>query len=280
MRRLLALASLLLAVPVASSCGDSGVSGTTVTRSTSDNIVLHATYRRQSSAVPLPTVILLHEDGPGHDRDDFEPAWSLLENQGFNLLAVDLRSHGDSDVAGSPDDLRTDPNGYPIDLRTWLEFLEDRQANADPVDRERVGVIGLGVGGSLAVAGIQKNMIDCGVAISPAVDEVEALREGFEYRDSTGDDDDSAAGDDDDSAAGDDDDDSAAGDDELDPITNVAYIDGSGAGTADDTQALYDQSQDERSILLVDGPQSGALILEDFDEALAVVGAWCWELLQ
>jgi len=275
MRRLLALASLLLAVPFASSCGDSGVSGTTVTRSTSDDIVLHATYRRQSSAVQLPTVLLIHEDGPGHDRDDFEPAWSLLENQGFNLLAIDLRSHGDSDVAGSPDDLRTDPNGYTIDLLTWLDFLQERSDQADPIDRERIGVIGLGVGGSLAVAGIQKNQIDCGIAISPAVDEVEALRGGIAYRGADGDDDDSAAGDDDDSAAGDDDD-----DDGLDPITNVAFIDGSGAGTADDTQALYDQAQDERSILFVDGPQSGALILEDFDEALAVVGAWCWDLLQ
>jgi pimeloyl-ACP methyl ester carboxylesterase len=266
MARLLVLNLLLSLVATASSCGNETISGTTVLQTSSEGLTLQATYRRQSSAEVLPTLILVHEGGPGHQREDFDPVWSLLENQGFNLLAIDLRSHGDSDVAGSPDDLELDPNGYPIDLLTWLAFLEERGDAGDPIARDRIGVVGLGVGGSLTVAALQKNQIACGVAISPRVNQVEALRAGLPFL---------AAGDDDDSAG--DDDDSAA--EELADAASVAFIDGSGAGSADDTQSLHEAAAEPKSLLLVDGPQSGALILEDFDEALAVVGAWCWDRL-
>ncbi len=269
MQRLLVLVLACLMVPVASSCGSSSsIRGTNVTQRSQDGLTLHGTYRRQSSAEVLPTLILLHDGGPGNDQETFEVAWGLLENQGFNLLAVDFRSHGDSDVAGSPNDLATDSTGYPVDLLTWLEFLEDRASSGDPIGRDRIGIIGLGVGASLAVAAIEKNQVDCAVAISPREAQVDALRPGLPYRSTAGDDDDSAAGDDDDSAS-----------EEIDPITDVAFIDGTGASSADDTQALYDRSEEPRSLLLVDGPQSGALILQDFTDALAVVGAWCWDIL-
>ncbi|MCO4769483.1 MAG: alpha/beta hydrolase [Deltaproteobacteria bacterium] len=268
MHRFLALASLCLLLPISASCGGSTISGTTVLEGAPGGLTLQGTYFRQSSAEVLPTLILIHEGGPGHARSDFDPAWSLLENQGFNLLAVDLRSHGDSDVAGSPDDLRLDATGYPVDLLTWLDFLNDRSDAGDPVSSDRIGIIGLGVGASLAVGAIQRGQVNCAVAISPRVDEVEALRVGLPYLGAAGDDDDSA-GDDDDSAGG----------EELDDITDTAFIDGTGAGSADDTQALYDLSVEPRSILLVDGPQSGALILDDFTDALAVVGAWCSDRL-
>ncbi len=259
-------AILCCAIAASFSCGSDEIRGTTVLEGSPDGLTLQGTYLRQSSAEALPTLILFHEGQPGHDRNDFDPVWSLLENQGFNLLAVDLRSHGDSDVSGSPDDLATDPNGYPVDLSTWLNFIAEREEAQDPVSRDRVGIVGLGVGASLAIAAIQKNQVQCAVAISPRAAEVEALRAGITFAGS-GDDDDSA-GDDDDSAS-----------EELAPITNTAFIDGLQSITVEETQGLYDMSEDARSILLVDGPQSGALILEDFTDALAVVGAWCWDLL-
>jgi len=267
MNRFLTLPLCVLTALSFSCGGNSNISGTTVLETSPDGLTLQGTYRRQSSAEVLPTMLLIHESGPGHDRDDFEVVWGLLENQGFNLLAVDLRSHGQSDVAGSPDDLRLDPNGYPVDLATWLDFLQDRDDAGDPVGRDRIGIVGLGVGGSIAVAAMQTNQVNCAVAISPRVDEVAALRAGMTLR--GGGDDDDSAGDDDDSAAG----------DEFVAATNIAFIDGTGAGSADDTETLHGEAVDPRSLLLVDGPQSGTLILEDFDESLAVVGAWCLDKL-
>lgn len=266
MYRNLVLTVLCCMLTTSVSCGGSDIRGTTVLEGSPDGLILQGTYLRQSSAEVLPTLILIHEGGPGHDRNDFEPVWSIVENQGFNLLAIDLRSHGHSDVAGSPEELATDPNGYPVDLRTWLDFIAEREDELDPVSRDRVGIVGLGVGASLAVAAIQKNQVQCAVAISPRANEVEALRAGITV---------GGAGDDDDSAG--DDDDSAS--EELSPIADTAFIDGAQSDSVDDTQELYDMSQDSRSILLVDGPQSGALILDNFTDALALVSAWCWDLL-
>lgn len=260
MRRLLLL-TLLLA---ASGCRTDVIDGTTVIQTTRESgIQLEATYHRQSSAERLPSLVLIHDSSPGEDRTAFEPLWDLLVDQGYNLLAVDLRSHGQSDTAGSPDDLDTDPTGYPEDVRTWMEFLAERQADGDPVDAERVGILGLGVGASLAVGSVQAGLTQCAVAISPRIQQLEALRPGLL----------TAAGDDDDSAGDDDD----GGD--FGPTMETAFIDGSESPSADDTQALYDEAQDDKSLLLVEAPNSAALLLEDFDDVKITSTSWCWAQL-
>ena len=264
MTRTLVCAALaaLLALPAAG-CGSSSVGGTTVLEPSSDGLTLQATYRRQSATEVLPTLILMHESGAGNDRFAFNPVWDLLENQGYNLLAVDLRSHGDSDSAGSPDDLRLDPAGYPVDLGTWVEFIGERAEAGDPVSADRIGVVGLGTSAALALAGVEVGLTACAVAVSPRIEELDALRPGVQAQ---------VAGDDDDSAG---DDDDAAG-----SLHDSLYIAGSSAGTtADDASALFDLTDDPKQLLLVDGPHSGALILEDFDEAQQAITAWCWDKL-
>ena len=259
---LLCALGALLALPAAG-CGSSSVGGTTVLEPSSDGLTLQGTYRRQNASSVLPTLILIHEPGGGHDRFDFNPIWDLLENQGYNLLAIDLRSHGDSDSAGAADDLRLDPTAYPIDLETWLDFIGEREDAGDPVSRDRVGVIGMGTSAALALAGVQTGLTGCAVAVSPTVEEYDALLPGVAAV--------AAAMGDDDDSAGDDDDSAGAPHDTL-------FIAGSAAGTtADDTQTLHDSAEDPKQLLMVDGPHTGALIIEEFDEAKQAITAWCWD---
>lgn len=253
----------LLAVPVLG-CNSSAVGGTTVLEPSSDGLTLQGTYRRQNVSTVMPTLILMHEPGGAGDRFAFNPIWDLLENQGYNLLAVDLRSHGDSDSAGAPDDLRLDPTGYPLDLETWVDFIAERADAGDPVSADRIGVVGLGTSAALALAGVEVGLTGCAVAVSPRIEELDALRPGVAALVTSGDDDDSASGDDDDAGT----------------IHDTLFVAGSAAGTtADDATTLHEQSDDEKSLLLVDGPHSGVLIIEDFDEAKQAITAWCWDKL-
>ena len=260
---LLAIAAVLL-LPGADCGSNSAVGGTTVLEPSSDGLTLQATYRRQNVSTVMPTLILIHEPGAGNDRFAFNPIWDLLNNQGYNLLAIDLRSHGDSDSAGAVDDLRLDPAGYPIDLGTWVDFLGERADAGDPIARDRIGVVGLGTSAALALAGVETGLTGCAVAVSPRVEELDALRPGVQALAAAGDDDDSAAGDDDDAGT----------------LHDALYVAGSAAGsTADDAQTLYDGTDDPKQLLLVDGPHTGALILEDFDDAKQAITAWCWDKL-
>ncbi len=257
-----ALAALFL-VPSAG-CSSSSVGGTTILEPSPDGLTLQGTYRRQSASTVLPTLILIHEPGGGSDRFAFNPIWDLLENQGYNLLAVDLRSHGDSDSAGAPDDLRLDPAGYPIDLGTWIDFIGERAEAGDPVSPDRIGVVGLGTSAALALAAVEVGLTNCAVAVSPRIEELDALRPGVAALVTAGDDDDSA-GDDDDAAS---------------TMHDALFVAGNASGTpADDATALHELSDDAKQLLLVDGPHSGALILEDFDEARQAITAWCWDKL-
>lgn len=257
----------LLALP-AVGCGTSTVGGTTVLEPSADGLTLQGTYRRQNVSTVMPTLILIHEPGGGSDRFAFNPIWDLLENQGYNLLAIDLRSHGDSDSAGAPDDLRLDPTGYPIDLGTWIDFIDERADAGDPVDARRIGVVGLGTSAALALAAVETGLTGCAVAVSPRIEELDALRPGvaaLEIPSGDDDDDDSAAGDDDDSAGS---------------VHDSLFIAGNAAGTtADDATTLHEQADDAKQLLLVDGPHSGALIVEEFDEAQQAITAWCWDKL-
>jgi pimeloyl-ACP methyl ester carboxylesterase len=169
----------LMAVFCLIACGDSEVSGATVIHTTASGIDLNGTYLRPGSDQRQPTLLLLHETGPTHSRHDFDPIWDSLAQAGFGLVAPDLRGHGLSDSVADLEPLAYDPGGYPEDVRGWLQFIGDREDGGDPVDRSRVGIIGLGTAASLAAAALGKDYVACAVAASPSITEINALQGGF-----------------------------------------------------------------------------------------------------
>jgi len=175
MRTILPLIGLLCLI----ACEDSQVSGATVIHTTASGIELNGTYLRPDSAERQPTLLLLHETGPTHSRHDFDPIWDSLAQAGFGLVAPDLRGHGLSDSVADLAPLAYDPDGYPEDVRGWLQFIADREDGGDPVDRSRVGIIGLGTAASLGAAALGKDYVACAVAASPSITEINALQGGF-----------------------------------------------------------------------------------------------------
>ena len=185
MKRTIALASMALLL----SCGgDSEVDGVGVTADTIDDRTLRASYHAPDSDEVVPSLLLLHQPGSGHDRQDFAGIWSALIERGYGLLAPDLRSHGESDGFGPIPDLADDAHGYTTDVEIWLDFLDERAAEEGSfVDGDRVGIVGLGLTGSIAAAAVGRDLVNCAVSVSPTVAEVNFHADGF------GDDDDSAS---------------------------------------------------------------------------------------
>ena len=160
-------------------CGESGVDGATVIHSTVGGLDLSGTYLRSDSSTRGPTMLLLHETGPTHSRFDFDPIWETLAQAGYNLVAPDLRSHGLSEAGGTHEELAYSSDGYPEDVRGWLQFIADRADAGDPLDRDRVGILGLGSSASIAAAALGKEYVGCAVAVSPSIAEINAFEDGF-----------------------------------------------------------------------------------------------------
>ena len=87
-----------------------------------------------------PAVILVH--GWGRNLERMMPYVRSLHREGFHLFAFDARCHGSSD-----------PDGHG----TMVKFSEDIRAAVDlaversEVDRQRLAVLGLSVGGAAAI---------------------------------------------------------------------------------------------------------------------------------
>jgi len=293
-RKLAAFVAAGLSLPGGLACQESEVDGTLVEHTTPDGKTLAGTYLRPETSTVVGTLILLHEPGPGGDRHQFDEIWDALVGQGLGLLAPDLRSHGRSDSGGPWQDLALDPSGYPVDVTGWLDFIQFREEEGDMVDRDRVGILGLGTSGSLGAAALGKGQVACLVAVSPSIEEVNALAPGFEPY-APGDDDDGGGDDDDDSAeargGGDDDDDDSAstGDDDdggppdIDPelaLHDASWMFGAAdQPSATDAPALYEATAGERELFQVDGSEHGVEILWLSDETKDAMVTWCAGLL-
>ena len=142
-----------------------------VTVDTSDGVALRGTFQAAPGVDEGPGVLLVHE--LYGDTGDFVTVWNNFLNQGIAVLAVDLRGHGNSpDVAGSIDDLRTDPALLPLDVQAALQFLADE----DTVDPNRLGLLGLDVGANLTLLAAHEGWgVAAYVAVSPDLAGVEAL---------------------------------------------------------------------------------------------------------
>ncbi len=139
----------------------------------SDGTTLAATVARPTEGGCLPGVLLVHQYTL--DRSQWEAMIPALVDDGYVVLALDLRGHGDSDPqSGALSELLTDPEQAPLDVAAGLEWLA-----AEPhVDAERVGVVGTSIGANLSVVALHQGRASVAVPISPRLDPILSLAGG------------------------------------------------------------------------------------------------------
>jgi len=189
-----------------------------------------------TSAAP-PGVVLVHQFG-GDDEQWGALPMTLVE-QGYAVLAFNLRGHGDSGAYGGANlnGLLTDPQGAPLDVAAALTFLQTR--GADPA---HLAAVGTSVGANLAVVASIQALVRTSVAISARRPPVEALAGGT----SVG----------------------------MRNVLFIAAADDPG-GQAADSQAMFDDAALPREVLIVPASAAhGIALLQNHPEVEERVLAW------
>jgi len=144
-----------------------------VALTTEDGLTVAGTYQAAPGVDSGPAVLLLHQYG--NDRHDYDAIWSLFHESGLATLAIDFRSHGESDQASvSTEELLSDPDQLRHDVEAALDWL----ASKEEVDPARIGVMGLSVGANMAVVANHNRKawgVASIVAFSAKLSAVEAL---------------------------------------------------------------------------------------------------------
>jgi len=114
---------------------------------TDDGLTISGTYQEAVGASRGPGLLLLHQFQ--RDRHDFDVIWDELHAAGYSLLAIDFRSHGLSDDADvNIQELLSDRDQLVWDVSAGLDFLDTKNL---AVGNELIGVVGLSVGGNMAI---------------------------------------------------------------------------------------------------------------------------------
>lgn len=127
-----------------------------------DGLAIQATYYGPGGIAPFPGVILLHMLGDNRtvwDNDHTGFAQSLTQN-GYAVLAVDMRGHGDTgggtDWPLAADDL----------LQVWDSFT-----SRDTVDASRTAIVGASIGANMALrTTASQPQVATAVLLSPGLD--------------------------------------------------------------------------------------------------------------
>lgn len=130
---------------------------------TQDNIKISAVYAYPKiKKASSPAVILIHQGGSSRNEwIELSLIDKLLEN-GYAVLAYDIRLHGKSAKDGEFSDLYNNPKRAPLDLLAAIQFLnEDKR-----IDSNRIGVIGASIGANLASAASGSNVFNIKSAVS------------------------------------------------------------------------------------------------------------------
>lgn len=124
----------------------------TVYFTSEDGVGLVADYAGPDDDAPTPAVILLHMNRS--DRHAWPPLLDLLHSEGFAVLAIDLRGHGDST---SPESMQLTHRVIKGDETLYRSMYRDVMAAYDflatqpHVDLSRLALVGASVGCSVAI---------------------------------------------------------------------------------------------------------------------------------
>ncbi|MBI1256228.1 MAG: alpha/beta fold hydrolase [Chloroflexi bacterium] len=108
--------------------------------------------------VQTPAILLMHMNGG--NRNDWHYFIVSLTAQGYRVLTVDLRGHGET--GGSRDWQKAIG-----DTQLWLNWMENQPA----IDADNIGIVGASIGSNLALVGCAADKhCKTVVAMSPALD--------------------------------------------------------------------------------------------------------------
>ena len=142
---------------------------------TEDGININASYQYpEDPSILIPVIILIHQGGSSRTEWLELSLWNQLLEEGYALLAYDIRLHGKSSKdEGDLMDLFNNPNRAPLDLLAVINFLEKDKK----IDPDRIGILGASIGGNLAVvaASMDKYPIKSAVSISAKTSAVQNL---------------------------------------------------------------------------------------------------------
>lgn len=131
----------------------------------SGDAVLIGDFYTSTADTPQPALLLMHQY-QGR-RGDWSRLLPTLIGAGYNVLAVDLRGHGDS---GRPQNWTAAQD----DTQLWLGWLLDQPT----VDTTRLGIIGASIGSNLALVGCVANeACVTSVALSPGMNYFDVMPE-------------------------------------------------------------------------------------------------------
>jgi uncharacterized protein len=126
-------------LPQGANPADYGLQATLLDVTTFDNLTLKGLYLKASPTKFKPlTIIYLH--GIGGCKEHFLPAAKGMVEQGFNVLAFDLRAHGLSDG-----DYCTFGDKEKRDVATYVDALLKLDSS------QTIGVMGNSLGGAIAL---------------------------------------------------------------------------------------------------------------------------------
>ncbi|MDX2136916.1 MAG: alpha/beta fold hydrolase [Chloroflexota bacterium] len=152
-RLLILLAMLLLAMP-AFAQRDSNAE--VVTATATDGLTLVGEFYAAGDIAP--TVLLLHM--LNSSLSAWEPLLPTLTDDGYNVLAVDMRGHGSTGGA-------RDWTLAERDVTTWLDWLSDQPS----VQPDRIAIVGASIGANLALIGCAfDERCVTAIALSPGLD--------------------------------------------------------------------------------------------------------------
>jgi pimeloyl-ACP methyl ester carboxylesterase len=142
-----------------------------VTFSSVDDVNVSASYGKLPGAAAHAVVILVHEVGVAAAHQEWlsSGVFEELLESGYNVLALDLRGHGDSSLPADGRDqpvlLVTDLENMHLDVRAAVTWLRTQVS----ADNGRIAVIGNGIGGNIAYVsmGAFPEDLQAGVALSP-----------------------------------------------------------------------------------------------------------------
>lgn len=126
---------------------------------------------------PFPAILLLH-GYTAHRNEGFAPLAAALTQAGFATLRIDMRGSGES--AGAKGRILPGAE-WVADARSALSFL----AGSSGIDPARLGVVGVSLGGGVALQlGAEDDRVNCVVAMAPVTDGEDFLRAAWlNYRD-------------------------------------------------------------------------------------------------
>lgn len=128
---------------ISSTPADLGLDADSITLTTADDVELSAWYVRGSNGA---AVVLLH--GAGSTRSEVLDQAMVLARNGYGVLMIDARGHGAS--GGTAMDF-----GWygDLDIAAGTEYLRSR----DEVGPDRIGVVGMSMGGEEAIGATANN---------------------------------------------------------------------------------------------------------------------------